>query len=194
MTTASASTSTRYTPAEVARLSDQDGKLYELAAGNLVEKPAMSTLSNWIAGQLMFLLKSCYPPDKAYVIHEQPTYCFEAGEMRRPDVLLVWAHRLAPGLTHDELFTVPDFAAEVVSPTNTWSGIRDRVEDFLSAGVPLVWVVEPDTRSVHAYRKDGSIALYRANDIVKSEPALPGLTLRVADLFPPVAQLAPSAP
>jgi Uma2 family endonuclease len=194
MTTASAPTS-RYTPAEVARLSDRDGKLYELVAGSLVEKPAMSTLSNWIATRLAFLLQSFYPPDKAYVIHEQPTYCFEdAREMRRPDVLLVWAHRLPSGLSHDELFIAPDFAAEVVSPTNTWSGIRDRVEDYLEAGVPLVWVVEPDTRSVHAYRRDGSIALYRVNDTVRDEPLLPGLSLRVADLFPAAVQPARSGP
>jgi Uma2 family endonuclease len=114
--------------------------------------------------------------------------------MRRPDVLLVWAHRLPSGLSHDELFTAPDFAAEVVSPTNTWSGIRDRVEDYLEAGVPLVWVVEPDTRSVHAYRKDGSIALYRIKDTVRDDPSLPGLTLLIADLFPPAAQRALGAP
>jgi Uma2 family endonuclease len=82
----------------------------------------------------------------------------------------------------------------VVSPTNTWSGIRDRVEDYLEAGVPLVWVVEPDTRSVHAYRRDGSIALYRVNDRVKDDPSLPGFMLLIADLFPPAPQPAHGAP
>ena len=155
----------------------------------------MSTLSNWIAAQLAFVLRSCYSADKAYIIHEQPTYCFDdPGQMRRPDVLLVWAHRLLQGLTHDELHTVPDFAAEVVSPTNTWSGVRDRVEDYLKAGVPLVWVVEPDPRSVHAYRGDGSIALYRVNDTVRDEPLLPGLSLRVVDLLPAAVQPPRSGP
>jgi Uma2 family endonuclease len=193
MTTLSAPTSTDYPPAEVARLSDEHGKLYELVAGALVEKPAMSQLSNWIAAQLAFVLRSCYPPDKAYVIQEQPTYCFnDPREMRRPDVLLVWAQRLPRGLTHDELHVAPDFAAEVVSPTNTWFEIRGRVEEYLGAGVPLVWVVEPDPRSIHAYRKDGSIALYRVNETVKDEPLLPGLSFRVADIFPAAAQPAGS--
>ena len=183
MTTAPAPTT--LTPADVARLSDQDGKLYELVDGNLVEKPAMSGLSNWIATQLAFLLKAHCPSRDAFVILEQPTYCFEnVRHMRRPDVLLVWARRLPEGLTHDDLHVAPDFAAEVVSPTNGWSEIRERVEDYLAAGVPLVWVVEPDQRSVHAYRKDGSLSLYRAHETVAGEPLLPGFVLAVKDLFP----------
>lgn len=183
MTTAPAPV--RLTPADVARLSDEHGKLYELVRGNLVEKPAVSTRANWIASQILFLLKSQYPIDRAIVIQEQPTYYYgDDQHMRRPDVLLVWAHRLPQGLTDDELHIPPDFAAAVVSPTNTWAEVRERVEEYLGAGVPLVWVVEPGPRSVHAYRRDGSVSLYRVGDTVSGDPLLPGLSLRVADVFP----------
>ena|SRR5688500_8158947 len=183
MTTAPAPT--RLTPADVARLSDEHQKLYELVRGTLVEKPAMSSRSNWIATELAFRLKSHFPRPRAYVIQEQPTYCFPNPQhMRRPDVLLIWSGRLPQGLTDDELHVAPDFAAEVVSPTNTWSDVRDRVDEYLAAGVPLVWVVEPKQRSVHAYRGDGSIALYRASDTVANDPLLPGFVLVVQELFP----------
>ena len=184
MTTAPA-TIPPLTPADVARLSHEHGKLYELVHGMLVEKPAMSFRSNEIASQLVFLLKSVFARDRAYVVQEQPTYCFtDPAHMRRPDVLLVWTKRVPSGTTHGELHLAPDFVAEVVSPSNTWMEIRARVEEYLTAGVPLVWVVEPDQRSVQAYRRDGSVALYRASDTIKNEPLLPGLSLRVSDIFP----------
>src|SRR4051794_24941778 len=101
MTTVAAPT--RYTPEEVARLSDQTGKLYEVVGGQLVEKVQVSTLANWISGQVVVLLRSTYPAARAYAFVEQPTYCFaDPDQQRRPDVALVWAERLPAGPTDDE--------------------------------------------------------------------------------------------
>lgn len=191
MTTATAPNT--LTPIEVARLSDEDGKLYEMVHGTLVEKPAMSTLSNWIGTRVAHKLSAAYESETAYVIQEQPTYCFtDPGHMRRPDVLLIWSRRLPEGLSERELHVAPDFVAEVVSPTNSWSDIRGRVEEYLMAGVSLVWVIEPGFRSVHAYRKDGSVSLYRASDTIRDEPLLPGFSVRVFEMFPQVTQPAGS--
>lgn len=191
MTTATAPNT--LTPLEVARLSDEDGKLYEMVHGTLVEKPAMSTLSNWIGTRVAHKLSTAYETEIAYVIQEQPTYCFtDPGHMRRPDVLLIWSQRLPEGLSERELHVAPDFVAEVVSPTNSWSDIRNRVEEYLTAGVSLVWVIEPGFRSVHAYRKDGSVSLYRAGDTIRDEPLLPGFSVRVVEMFPEVTQPARS--
>ena len=185
MTTLAAPIPATYTPFDVSRLSDQQGKLYELVGGRLVEKQ-VSTISNLVAGELIFRLKSHFPSSQAYVLPEQPTYCFadSPNHGRRPDVSLVWTPRLAGADLDDELYIPPDFVAEVVSPTNRYNEIRGRVNEFLGAGVPLVWVVEPEFRSVQAYRGDGSVALYPAQATIANEPALPGFSLVVGDLFP----------
>lgn len=186
MTTLAAPVPVTYTPFDVSRLSDQQGKLYELVGGQLVEKH-VSTTSNLVAGELIFRLKSHFPKSNAYVLPEQPTYCFgdPPTHGRRPDVALVWAQRLAAADLDDELYIAPDFVAEVVSPTNRYNEIRGRVNEFLDAGVPLVWVVEPEFRSIQAYRGDGSVSLYPAHATIANEPALPGFSLLVGDLFPP---------
>src|SRR5690349_14362316 len=99
----------RLTPADVARLSDQDDKLYELVDGALVEK-RVSYISNIIAARIAFILNAAYSFEQAFVAVEQPTYCFgdKNNEGRRPDVSLVWASRLPGGPTHSELFIAPD--------------------------------------------------------------------------------------
>ena len=177
--------STPYTPDEIARLSRQTGRHYELVRGTLVEKQ-MSTRANWIASQVSYLLKSVYPTSRAYVFVEQPTYCFgNPDQMRKPDVALVWAERLASGLGDDELEIAPDLVVEVVSPTNTVTSQFERVSEYLAAGVPVVWVVDPPRRWVIVFRRDGSIAWRRAEDALKDDPFLPGLNLKVADIFPP---------
>jgi len=188
----------RYTPADVERLSDRDGKLYELVHGELVEKHApvtehilvekhVSTRSNAVAVKVAVALCGRYPDTEARLFIEQPTYCFPSGRMRRPDVALVWSRRLPAELTHDELEIPPDFVAEVVSPNNTFFDQLDRVEDYLRAGVSIVWVIDPTHRTVHVYRKDGTYDLLRSGDVLSDEPLLPGLSLPIADIFPAVA-------
>src|SRR5262245_50836296 len=135
---------TRYTPADVERLSHQTGKLYELVGGELVEKE-VSTLANWVAGQIVTLLNSLYGPQRAYVFVEQPTYCFDDSlkDGKRPDVCLVWTERLPEGPNDDELYVSPDLVVEVASPTNGFSQQLSRVRKYLRAGVPIVWVIDP---------------------------------------------------
>jgi Uma2 family endonuclease len=174
----------RYTPEEIARLSDHDGKRYELFDGQLVEK-RMSTRSNAVAAEIAVVLRSAYPRSRAYIFVEQPTYCFASpGVMRVPDVALVWSHRLPAGLTDDELQIPPDLAVEVVSPTNTYDGVQNRVAKYLDAGVGIVWVVGPAQQEIFVYRSDGTLNRYRKNDELKDESLLPGLIFKVADIFP----------
>jgi Uma2 family endonuclease len=190
-----ASPPTEYTPAEIARLSEQTGKLYELVGGRLVEKDAdsaaegvgcMSMRSNSVAAEIVALLRRTYPLSRAYLFVEQPTYCFkDPTAMRRPDVALVWTERLPGGLTDDELTVPPDLVVESASPTNTYYDLLDRVEEYLTAGTPLVWIVGPSRRSIHVFRKEGTAAIFRQHDTFRDEPLLPGLVFKVSEIFPP---------
>jgi Uma2 family endonuclease len=173
-----------YTQDEIARLSKDQGKRYELFDGQLVEK-AMSMRSNGVASEIAHVLRLTYPKSQAHIIVEQPTYCFESPrQMRVPDVVLVWAKRLPQGLTDEELQIPPDLAVEVTSPTNTFDAVQDRVEEYLNAAVTNVWVVVPKQRHIFVYRQDGTLTRYRAHEVLKDEPLLPGLSFKVADVFP----------
>ncbi len=186
--TAIATPQVRFSYADVAPLSDRDGKLY-LDAGVLVEK-RLSTRANEIAAEIAFLLKSAYPRSTAFVFVEQPTYCFaDRTHMRRPDVALVWAARMPAGTNDPELFIPPDLVVEAVSPTNTFDQQLERVFEYLEAGVPLVWVVQPAIRLLHVYRRDGSVAVFRAGATL-NDALLPGLSLEVGKVFPPVGAAA----
>lgn len=172
-----------HTLSEAERLAWKSGRIDDV--GNGVPEKTMSIRANLICARLTARLCNQYPPDKAYVLVEQPTYCFEdPREYRRPDVALVWAERLAGGEIDDELRIAPDLVVEIVSPTNKYSELSERLEDFLDAGVPLVLVIDPSVGWVTAYRPDGSTKLFRAGDILEFEPLLPGFSLRLSELFP----------
>lgn len=59
-------------------------------------------------------------------------------------------------------------------------------EPFLSpqaAGSRLVWIVDPPTETVIAYRPSGDARIYSGADEVSGEDVLPGVSFRPTDLF-----------
>jgi Uma2 family endonuclease len=121
--------------------------------------------------------------------------------VRRADVSFIRRERYSwDQLTHDGFMTLaPDLAVEVVSPNDYGREIEEKVDDYLRAGVPLVWVVYPEIRVVHVYRGDGTAGRFRGADELSGEDVLPGFRCKVDDLFPRPAEadapgLRPSPP
>jgi len=57
------------------------------------------------------------------------------------------------------------------------------VQDWLSHGAQLVWVVEPKTRTVTVYRPDGTANVLQAMDILDGEDVLPGFQFPLQRLW-----------
>jgi hypothetical protein len=74
--------------------------------------------------------------------------------------------------------------AEVLSPTMTAFDWDDRVTDYLNAGVPLVWVVNPERQTIRSYWADETTRLYGSGECIENEPLLPDVRLEVAQVFP----------
>lgn len=77
----------------------------------------------------------------------------------------------------------PVLAVEILSPSNTHQEVTDKVQDYLSVGVALVWVVDTDFRTVAVYRPDAEPVLFNRTQTLSADPVLPGFSCPVADLF-----------
>lgn len=104
--------------------------------------------------------------------------------VRGPDVSYYSKERLPLDLRvvkyHDQ---PPDLCVEVVSPSNTKRQLRDKTKEYFFAGVRMVWVVDPEDRSVTVLRApDEGRTLYDAATLDGGD-VLPGFTCKVADLF-----------
>jgi Uma2 family endonuclease len=76
-----------------------------------------------------------------------------------------------------------DLAVEVLSPTDLAYDVAAKIDEYLRNGFPLVWVVEPNTRTVVVHRADGSVTKLRDNDEISGESALPDFRCKVAEFF-----------
>src|SRR5947209_1116630 len=146
----------RYTPEDL--LTMPDGERFELVNGVLVEKK-MGTEAGGIAATLIGLLFIWNrQANQGRVVSAEGSYqCFgeDADRVRRPDVSFIRTDRLPGGsLPRGHAQVAPDLAVEVVSPNDLYSEVRAKVEEYFAAGVRLVWVIDPDTRSLEVLRAD----------------------------------------
>jgi Uma2 family endonuclease len=186
-------TTPRFTAEDLAARPDAKG--FELVRGELVERP-MGTESSWIGALLISLLvQHCLRNRLGWVFESECGYqCFpdDPGGVRRPDASFVADGRLPGGrLPKGYLKIAPDLAVEVLSPHDLASEVDRKVQQYLAAGVRLVWVVSPETRSVRVHRGDGTISGLAGDQELTGEAVLPGFRCRVEDLFPPRDEPAP---
>lgn len=201
MTTATASIPAppvqRYTPEDL--LAMPDGDAYELVDGELVERN-MGWESSWVGGQLHLALGTfCKAHALGWVVPADASYqCFPdaPGKVRRPDISFIRFGRL-PGeqRPRGHCRLAPDLVVEVISPNEFYSDVEEKVREYLSAGVRLVWVVNPPTRSIRVHRPGNSITDLGESDELSGEDVIPGFKCVVAELFrEPQAAPAPVAP
>ncbi|HEY3997286.1 MAG TPA: Uma2 family endonuclease [Candidatus Xenobia bacterium] len=81
------------------------------------------------------------------------------------------------------LLTAPALVVEVLSPNDRASEVQEKVLEYLSAGVQVVWVVDPLSRSVAVYRKNGAGLLLREDDVLVAPGVLDNLKTKVSWLF-----------
>jgi Uma2 family endonuclease len=78
----------------------------------------------------------------------------------------------------------PDLVVEVNSPGNRRGKTLEKLAEYLGAGIPLVWIVYPKSRTVTMYRSlDEPPDVLKQDAVIENLPELPGFRCPVADFF-----------
>lgn len=70
-----------------------------------------------------------------------------------------------------------------MSPDDTKKEMKAKVKEYLAAGVRVVWVIDPDDRTVTVFTEPTKSIVLEADATLTCEDVLPGFACRVADLF-----------
>jgi Uma2 family endonuclease len=77
----------------------------------------------------------------------------------------------------------PTLVIEILSPSDTIEAIDEKIQEYLDAGVPHVWIVNPRPETVTVHRPGTPPVLFNNRQEVAAEPELPGLRIAVAEMF-----------
>jgi Uma2 family endonuclease len=163
----------------------REGVLCELVEGVLLEKTVGYTESVLavVLGSLLNAFVS--PRNLGLVTGADGTMELSADLVRIPDVAFTNWDRL-PGRRYPAApipRLVPNLAVEVLSRSNTPGEMAAKRQDYFTAGVEVVWEIDPRARTVVVYTSPTASTTLTAADMLDGGTVLPGFTLPLQQLF-----------
>jgi Uma2 family endonuclease len=165
---------------------ENDGKHFELERGRAVEVPRPGERHGVVAANLAYILGNhSRQLNRGYLCSHQTGVVWERepDTVRGPDLFYHAESREYDQLHPKYNDRVPELVVEVLSPTDRPGKVNQRIAQYLGWGVKLVWLVDPEDRSVSVYRPDRPFRLLRAEEELDGEDVLPGFRCRLAELF-----------
>ena len=178
-------TATRPMTADDLLLMPEDGYRYELVRGELRKMSPAGHVHGRYGSYIHISMGS-------HVVANDlgETYTSDTGFQLAPD------HVRAPDasfVSHERVDAIPDtpgyfpgppdVAVEVISPSDRYADVEEKVADYLDAGTLAVVVVNPRNRTVRIHRPSGDAALLTESDTLAVDDVIPGWRMPVRDIF-----------
>jgi Uma2 family endonuclease len=163
-----------------------DGKRQELVKGELREMPPASGRHGIYGGGLQAYLGYYVLTQKLgkiFLAETGFTITRAPDTVRAPDIAFVSTNRLPDPLPDGYFELAPDLAVEVVSPNDTKREVREKVNDWLDAGVRLIWVVDYQKRTITEHRSRQRVRVLTEEDTLDGGDVVPGFSMPVREVF-----------
>ena len=104
--------------------------------------------------------------------------------VRAPDASFVRRERVEDAGAVETFFPgPPDLAIEVISPSDRYTAIAEKVRDWLDAGTRMVVVVNPRGRDATVHTPNQEPITLTEDDTLDGGEAVPGWNMPVKDIF-----------
>ncbi len=164
-----------------------DGFSYELIKGEPVREPSPQYQHGRVTGKI----------GPSLAIHVQSNglgvYCAaETGfllasdpdTVRAPDAAFIRQERIdQQGDVEGYWPGAPDLAVEVISPSDTYTKVEEKVFQWLDAGAQMVVVVNPRVKSVSVYHSRQTVTILTEDETLDGGEVVPGWRLPVKEIF-----------
>lgn len=173
------------TEEDVIAINERENRLCELVDGILVEK-TMGMYKSYLALEISFILMNFVKEhDLGIVLGTDAMMKLWPGRVRLPDASFISWDRL-PGkqVPRIPMFeSGPNLAVEVISPSNTEREMKEKLDDYFSSNVSLVWYIYPAKREVHVYTAPQQVTVLTAEKTLDGGNVLPGFSLELTKFF-----------
>jgi Uma2 family endonuclease len=173
------------TEEDLLRVLDHEDVPCELIDGVLVEKP-MGAKESLLAGRLIRVLGNFVAEHKLGEVGAPDlTLRIMQGLVRLPDVAFISAGQFPGGELPSEPIAelVPELIVEILSASNTRSEMARKRREFFLAGTQLIWIMDPNKRTVETFTPEGNRVVLAESDILTGGNVLRGFVLNLSEFF-----------
>lgn len=168
-------------------INNRDLHIERNANGDLVIMPPMGGETGNRNGRLIQQLFNWSDSDGTGIAFDSSTgFILPNGANRSPDAswipLTKW-NALTDAEKERFLPLCPDFAVELLSPSDKLERTQNKMQEYLDNGMVLGWLIARSLRQVEIYREGQSVEVLSAPNSLSGEDVLPGFVLDLQKIW-----------
>jgi Uma2 family endonuclease len=126
--------------------------------------------------------------DTGIIVERQP------DTVRGADLILFLRMKPLDEMSRGYVEDIPALIVEVLSPDDRPGRTNRRIDQYIRRGIPMVWLIDSEERTVTVYRPNEFPKLLDETDTLTGNGILPDFSCPVRDLFALPGQKAPPKP
>lgn len=163
----------------------EGGRWTELVAGQVVTlQPPDDQHGNVVRNVMLAFSKFAHQTQRGYA-------CFDIGLIthRLPDTVrcppACYFLEGAPFAEMDNLIahSKPAVVVEIASTNDRRRQMEQCVHEYMAIAIPLVWVIDPDVKQVHAFQPHRPVNRFSENQTLNGSSVLDGFEYPIGELF-----------
>ncbi|MDJ0677571.1 MAG: Uma2 family endonuclease [Calothrix sp. MO_167.B42] len=157
------------------------------ADGELIIMPPTGGITGDRNSDLNYQLRGWSRKNKLGKIFDSSTgFKLPNGANRSPDASWVKMERWNT-LTEDEkekyIPLCPDFAVELMSPSDTLEKTRAKMKEYMENGASLGWLINRKQQQIEIYRPNQEVEIVNFPQTLSGEDILPGFVLDLTEIW-----------
>lgn len=154
---------------------------YEFVRGRIIPKPAMKQEEVFIAKFLTRLFTKTAAYQRGDELLPETDSYVDGFRKRVPDLTYLTVEQQEAIRGQERART--RFAIEILSESESFQSVADKVQDYFDGGAELVWYIAPIKEKIYVYTSPDETKVYKGTDTVSAAPVIEDFRFVVADLF-----------
>ena len=158
---------------------------YEIVYGEIRERAMPSPMHGRIQARIAARLLMFVEENNLGVVYTETLFEFAENLARIPDVAFVSLARFPEGGEEkgSRWHLAPDLAVEVISPTDNYADVEEKISEYFAFGVKQVWIVSPESKTLTVYRSRKQATILGEEDELQDDDVLRGFRMKLSDIF-----------
>ena len=154
---------------------------YEFVRGRIIEKKEMKQAEYLILKFLTRLFARTTAYERGDELTPEMDSYVDDTRKRRPDLAYFTLEQIEETGTGIRQRT--RFAIEILSDSESYQDVLDKIQDYFDGGVQRVWYVVPKQQKIYVHTSPDESKAYKGTDVISAAPVVPDFQFTVADLF-----------
>lgn len=158
-----------------------DGYKYEWNDGEIVKFEGMKKKHMKLVRTLTHFFNNTIAYKNGGVLYYEQDVMLTGIQLRRPDLAYFSGQQIDNSDNDEE--QIPEFVIEVISTFDQIILVKNKLKEYFTHGVKLVWLIYPDDKLVEIYTSFKNIKVCTDEDICSAKPVLDDFEIAVNQLF-----------